>query len=199
MKRLRIPMPFQIQPRRDWRARIHAPVWRCGTALVLTFLAPGCDLPGKPKADDRPIAADHVLSFEALFRQNCAGCHGTEGKLGPAPPLNDPIFLAIVPDSVLLKVIREGRTGTPMPAFAIESGGPLTDAQVKVLAQGIKPQWGSAHPSDTKSIPPYSIPEKAAAGDRGPGRGGFRPRVCALSWTQWRGDIEPGRRDRRGQ
>ena len=33
-------------------------------------------------------------------------------------------------------MIRDGRHGTPMPAFAHESGGSLTDAQIKVLADG---------------------------------------------------------------
>ena len=94
--------------------------------LLLLLMAPGCDLPGKPRLADKPIAADKVVDFDELYRRNCTGCHGTDGKLGPAPPLNDPIFLAIVPDSVLLGVISEGRPGTPMPAFVAEKGGPLT-------------------------------------------------------------------------
>ena len=45
-------------------------------------------------------------------------------------------------------MIRDGRHGTPMPAFASEHGGPLTDAQVKVLAEGIKSHWKPAAPLD---------------------------------------------------
>ncbi len=173
----RIRFRFRHQLRHERRARKGTTVWRPALFVIL-FLAPGCDLPGKPKPDDRPIAADHVVNFEVLFRQNCAGCHGTDGKLGPAPPLNDATFLAIVPDSVLLDIIREGRSGTPMPAFTIENGGPLTDEQVKVLASGIKPKWGSVPPSDKQSIPPYSVPEGSPAGDRGRGAGVFG-RACA--------------------
>jgi len=88
------------------------------------------------------VPADQVVEFSVLYKQNCAGCHGVDGKLGPAPPLNDALFLALVPDSVLERVITAGRPGTPMPAFARDKGGALTDAQVKALAVGIKPRWG---------------------------------------------------------
>ena len=95
--------------------------WRLLTLLVV--LTGGCDLPGKPREADRPVPADQVKGFDALYGTRCAGCHGADGKLGPAPPLNDPVFLAIVPDAELRHVISEGRTVTaaqrsPMPAFA---------------------------------------------------------------------------------
>jgi cytochrome c oxidase cbb3-type subunit 3/ubiquinol-cytochrome c reductase cytochrome c subunit len=136
------------------------------------------------------VAADQVLDFGKLYQTNCAGCHGADGKLGPAPPLNDSLFLAIVPDKELLAVITEGRAvspaqKTPMPAFGLGKAGPLTesasvpselaaalagarqqgaltDAQIKVLAEGIKTQWGPAA-SLPASVPAY----RGAAGSRG--------------------------------
>ena len=58
-------------------------------ALALAAVA-GCDsLPGKPKPEDRPIRPDQVTDFGKLFQANCSGCHGTNGTLGPAPPLNE--------------------------------------------------------------------------------------------------------------
>src|SRR5262249_53690941 len=122
--------------------------WRLLTFL-LVVLAGGWDFPGQPREADRPPPADQVKSFHAPFRVRRAGCPGVDGKLGPAPSLNDPIFLAIVPDAELRHVISEGRAvsaaqRSPMPAFARARGGPLTDAQVQVLADGIKKRWGPA-------------------------------------------------------
>jgi mono/diheme cytochrome c family protein len=134
----------------------------------------GCDWPGKPKPENRPVPENRVLEFGTLYSQNCAGCHGAEGKLGPAPPLNDPLFLAIVPDAVLLQVITAGRPGTLMPAFARAQGGPLTAEQVQALAQGIKPRWGQSARAP-ESVPDYLPPEglPAPKGDREPaGAGG---------------------------
>ena len=145
--------------------------------LLFLVLAPGCDLRGKPRLADKPVSADKIVDFDRLYRQNCAGCHGADGKLGPAPPLNDPVFLSIVPDSVLLDVISGGRPGTPMPAFATAQGGPLTDAQVKAMAAGIKPRWGSAQASHG-SIPPYVAAKGGGAADNSRGARVFA-RACA--------------------
>jgi len=112
--------------------------------IILTAFAAGCDLPGRPDPAERPVPADQVVDFAVLYKQNCAGCHGADGRLGPAPPLNDALFLALAPDAVLEQVITEGRQGTPMPAFARSRSGSLTDAQVKALAGGLKPRWGAS-------------------------------------------------------
>src|SRR5262249_26072503 len=130
-----------------------------------TAAAAGCDLPGRPNPAERPVPADQVVEFAALYKQNCAGCHGADGQLGPAPPLNDPLFLALVPDAVLEQVVTEGRPGTPVPAVARARGGSLTDAQVKVLAGGLKPRWGAAGQT-TDGAPPY-----LASGGSSSGRG----------------------------
>src|SRR5262249_16782517 len=112
--------------------------WRL--LLFLAALASGCDLPGQPQYADRPLSTDQVADFDTLYKPRCAGCHGADGKLGPAPPHNDPLFLAIVPDAELLRVIREGRRVTPdqkspMPAFAADEGRSLSPAQAKAWAE----------------------------------------------------------------
>jgi len=78
------------------------------------------------------------MEFTALYSQHCAGCHGADGKLGPAPPLNDPLFRAIVPEEELNSILTKGRNKTLMPAFARENGGMLTAAQIQVLVKEIK-------------------------------------------------------------
>ena len=60
--------------------------------------------------------------------------------MGPAPPLRDDLFRAIIPEKELLDVVMKGRKGTLMPAFAIENGGPLTNTQVQVLVKEIAGQ-----------------------------------------------------------
>ena len=79
-----------------------------------------------------------MLAFKDLYGKNCAGCHGADGKMGPAPPLNDPLFRAIVPEKTVKDVVAGGRHGTLMPAWAKEQGGPLTPTQVDVLVKEIK-------------------------------------------------------------
>jgi len=101
-------------------------------------LIAGCNLPGRPNLADRPVSPDQVLEFGVLYGQNCAGCHGIDGAFGPAPPLNDPLFRAIVPEKELQTVLIRGRKKALMPAFAKESGGLLTEAQIQVLVMEIK-------------------------------------------------------------
>ena len=124
----------------------------------------GCDLPGQPTGRDRYVSPRKETSFEALFKQNCVGCHGADGTLGPAPPLNDRLFLALIPDTELERVIREGRPSTLMPAFAADRGGALTAAQVRILAAGMKRQWEPVQPL------PFEVPAyltDATGGDGG--------------------------------
>jgi hypothetical protein len=42
------------------------------------------------------ILPDQVSDFNALCESNCAGCHGRDGRLGAARPLNEPVFLAVI-------------------------------------------------------------------------------------------------------
>jgi mono/diheme cytochrome c family protein len=155
-------------------ARIHAFAWVFVLGLTL-----GCDdLPGKPDPSSRPTPPDQVVDFDQLFARHCAGCHGDDGAHGPAPPLNDPILLAIIPADELLLTIAAGRSGTPMPAFSHRSGGPLTDEQVQTLVGGIKPRWKGDAPLGHKP-PPYHAPaDEQSAADAARGLQVFA-RACA--------------------
>ena len=167
--------------------------WLWTLLALLASLAAGCDLPGRPRTGDRYVPPENERSFNVLFQKNCVGCHGADGKLGPAPPLNDKLFLALIPDDLLERVIAEGRPGTLMPAFAQAKGGELTAGQVKVLAQGIKPRWGSVEPAPS-GAPPYLLEEirknGAEAGSKEAGNAVFA-RACASC----HGDQGPRRRD----
>src|SRR5262245_61708089 len=126
-------------PRRAVRSFARVPALNL-LSISLSLLCAGCDLPGRPDPADRPVPADQVFDFALLYGQNCAGCHGADGKLGPAPPLNDPLFRQIVPEAELESVITNGRNKTLMPAFAREKGGALTKAQIQILVHEIKGQ-----------------------------------------------------------
>jgi cytochrome c oxidase cbb3-type subunit III len=125
-------------------SRLLPPALVCSLAGCLALLT-GCDksLPGKPSKANRPVPADQITEFVPLYQMYCAGCHGADGRLGPAPPLNDGLFLTLVPDAELLRLVDVGRPGTPMPGFSQQHGGPLTKAQVRALAEGIKPHFMS--------------------------------------------------------
>jgi cytochrome c oxidase cbb3-type subunit 3 len=133
--------------------------------ILLAALAAGCSKPSLPRTGDRPVRSDRVLDFTTLYGQNCAGCHGADGQFGPAPPLNDPTFLSIVPDAVLKQLVAGGRPGTPMPAFSRRKGGPLTDEQVEAIAGGIKSRWKADPPKVTP--PRYAVAEGRGDSDRG--------------------------------
>jgi cytochrome c oxidase cbb3-type subunit 3 len=52
------------------------------------------------------------------------------------------------------RAIANGITGTSMPAFAIGSGGMLTEDQITAIVNGIRSQWGAgARP--VEGSPPY--------------------------------------------
>lgn len=50
-----------------------------------------------------------------LFRGNCVGCHGAEGNLVPGVDLGHGRFRRASTDDDLVKIIRTGIPGTPMP------------------------------------------------------------------------------------
>ena len=129
--------------------------WSAVPLLALLILA-GCNLPGKPTTAEIVPRPTDVLDPVVLYKQNCAGCHGADGKHGPAPPIGDPVYLAIVDDDSLRSTISKGRPGTPMSAFAQSSGGMLTDQQVNAIVQGMRQQWGKPQILQGVSAPPYA-------------------------------------------
>jgi mono/diheme cytochrome c family protein len=103
------------------------------------------------------------MAFATLYGDNCAACHGANGRLGASRPLNDPLYLALVPRSRIRSVVADGVPGTLQPAFAQSAGGTLTDAQIDVLVNGLLERWGGAKPLKSADIPPYAAPPGNAA------------------------------------
>ncbi len=125
-----------------------------GILFVLIFLIVGCDPPGKPAPE--VTNQEEITNFADLYGGNCAGCHSVNGKSGPARPLNNALYLSIIPKDTLRKVIYYGRPGTAMPAWARSQGGPLTDKQVDALVEGIEKNWSRPPSAAALSLPPYA-------------------------------------------
>jgi mono/diheme cytochrome c family protein len=107
------------------------------------LLLGGCELShGRPGKDSETLAPDEILDFKILYAENCAGCHGAEGRGGAAISLGDPVYLAIADEEAMRRVTAEGVRGTSMPAFAQSAGGMLTDKQIDVITTQIRARWG---------------------------------------------------------
>src|SRR6516164_2769243 len=124
--------------------------------IAAALVMAGCsDSPGRPAKGPEVIRPDQLLDFNILFKQNCSGCHGPEGKGGAAMALNDPVYLAIVDDDAIRRIASKGVNGTPMTPFAQSAGGMLTEKQIDVLVHGIR-AWARPNQLAGVSLPPYA-------------------------------------------
>jgi mono/diheme cytochrome c family protein len=127
----------------------------------------GCDFShGRPAKDSETLAPDEIVDFKTLYAENCAGCHGAEGRGGAAIALADPVYLAVADEAAMRKAIAGGVRGTSMPAFAQSAGGMLTDKQIDVIATQIRSRWGRPGILDGVETPSYTA---KSAGDAGRG------------------------------
>jgi cbb3-type cytochrome c oxidase subunit III len=68
-----------------------------------------------------------------LYSDNCAACHGIEGRGGLAPALATHQFLASASDRQISQLISIGIPGSEMVAYGLDNGGPLTSEQIAAL------------------------------------------------------------------
>jgi cytochrome c oxidase cbb3-type subunit III len=130
--------------------------YRCAAA-VLSLLLSACTSPlGRPSKDSEIPAPSDIRDFRILYAENCAACHGTEGRGGAAIALADPVYLAVVDESAMRKTIADGVHGTSMPPFAQSAGGILTDKQVDVITSEIRSRWSRPGILDGANPPSYA-------------------------------------------
>lgn len=136
-------------------------------ALSIALLAcAGCSS-APEKQGDQLSRPENQLNFPTLFKENCAGCHGENGRDGPSLPLNNPAFLAVAGEDNLRMIVAMGEKGTLMPAFAENFGGTLTDQQVDAIVRGMLSQW--VHPDEFAKValPSFdNAPGNAADGQK---------------------------------
>lgn len=123
-----------------------------GTAVLAGCAAP----PGQPRKDAETLAPNEVVDFGALYADNCAGCHGPDGRGGAAIALANPVYLRVVDEATMRRVIADGVRGTSMPAFAQSAGGMLTDQQIDVLRREIRSRWSKPGALAGVSPPSYA-------------------------------------------
>lgn len=149
-------------------SRFPAHAWLPMIALLaMTHVA--CNrMPGRPADGPEVVRPDAVKSFDVLYAENCAGCHGADGQDGPATDLANPVYQAFIDDNTLRDLTAKGQQGTMMPGFAISSGGPLTDAQVEVLVTGMRSRWAKPAASPGLNLPSYAAqnPGRAERGQQ---------------------------------
>lgn len=131
---------------------------RIGFALAGLFCVSvaGCHAPGKPGAEPEVVRPEQVKEFTALYKQNCAACHGENGQHGLAISLGNPVYLALSGRNVVIDKVSKGVPGQLMPAFAKSNGGTLTDEQIAILADGLASHWGKPQALAGTTPPPYA-------------------------------------------
>jgi len=126
-------------------------------AVVSMIVLCACSSPLGQKSDGSEVLApNEVTDFRTLYTENCAGCHGSEGRGGAAIALADPVYLAIADDASIRKVVANGVKGTSMPAFAQNAGGMLTNKQIEVITTEMRSRWSRPGILNGVSAPAYA-------------------------------------------
>jgi len=111
---------------------------------------------GQPQNNAETLAPSDVLDFYTLYSENCAGCHGANGKGGAAIALANPVYLVLADERTIRNVITNGVRGTSMPAFGEAAGGMLTGKQIDVISEQIRARWSKPGVLDGANPPAYS-------------------------------------------
>jgi cytochrome c oxidase cbb3-type subunit 3 len=153
-------------------------------ALILLAALTSCGSPGRRVEEPRVVRPSEVTDFGVLYRQNCSGCHGNDGQGALTVAIGNPEYLAIADNATIRRVIERGRPGTAMPAFAQNAGGPLTEAQVDILVQGIRERWAKAGAFGSDKPPAYAA---AQPGDAARGHNVFTTYCSSCHGSEGRG------------
>jgi cytochrome c oxidase cbb3-type subunit 3 len=124
-----------------------------------------------------------------LFVENCAVCHGIDGRGRAGANLND--FPGIRVDAALVQTIRQGIPGSRMPPWGQASGGPLTETDIEDLAAYILAAFSGTEP--LAPLPTYQpepvTPMAGIAGDPTAGSIVYQANCTVCHGTQGQGRV----------
>ncbi|MBI4061404.1 MAG: c-type cytochrome, partial [Elusimicrobia bacterium] len=133
-------------------------------------LGPWAEIPEDPRRLNL-VSAEYG---KELFAQNCASCHGADGRAGVpgVPTLRMPSVLSMVDDGYYIDIITHGRRGSQMPAW----DKTLTRTQMLSIIRHLR-AWDSSAPDRAAVLALASDPKRGEAIFRGRcaachGRGG---------------------------
>jgi mono/diheme cytochrome c family protein len=78
------------------------------------------------------VDGDPNLGY-TVFQENCAACHGEQGE-GRIGATLATAFAAVEPGAFTIETIKRGVSGSMMPPFGQEHGGPLSDEEINNVA-----------------------------------------------------------------
>jgi mono/diheme cytochrome c family protein len=138
-------------------------------ASVLALWGAGChSAPGKPVEGSEEKRPDQVVDFKTVYGQNCAACHGENGRNGAALSLANPVYLATAGVANIQRITTDGVPGTLMPPFSKSKGGMLTDPQIAALAEDMVKEWAKPDLTTGQTPPAFAshLPGEAAKGQK---------------------------------
>jgi mono/diheme cytochrome c family protein len=101
-----------------------------------------------------------------LYAENCAVCHGPDGKGRVGAELSKD-WPSIRPDLSVKTTIERGVPGSPMPAWGQDNGGPLGDQDVNDLVAFIMSWEASPQPAELAPTPTQTRAPSAFSGTLG--------------------------------
>jgi mono/diheme cytochrome c family protein len=125
--------------------------WQIGGVVVFVALVAAFPLYRAVDSSQRTQSLNaqtraQVVAGRQLWALNCASCHGDSGQGVGAPALNSQQFLTSVTDEQIHRIASAGISGTAMPAWSNEFGGPLTDEELAAIVAYIR-SWEPTAPS----------------------------------------------------
>lgn len=124
--------------------------WQTGGAPVII---PQATVTSRPAISPIPEVSGDPNRGAILYDYNCALCHGVDGggRIGATLAKN---WGSIRPDLAIKSTISSGVSGSPMPAWSQENGGPLTEVEIDDIVAFVMSWSAPAEPAAPTPAPP---------------------------------------------